>query len=83
MPLVAVGSGTIMQRDCIWKNLSPGEWRDKLPRGMPLLRWHLSFKVSDDPAVAAAIAYALLTRGCGINAEISYSAGALDVLENG
>jgi hypothetical protein len=46
-------------------------------------RWHLSFEVSDDPATAAAIAYALLTRGCGISGEITYSAGALDVLENG
>jgi len=45
--------------------------------------WHLSFQVSEDPSIAATIAYALLTRGCGINGEISYSAGALDVLENG
>jgi hypothetical protein len=44
--------------------------------------WNLSFEVSDDPKVAASIAYALLTRGCGVTGEITYSAGALDVLEN-
>jgi hypothetical protein len=53
------------------------QWDDRDVQGSR----HLSFQVSDDPAVAAAIAYALLTRGCGLTGEIIYSAGALDVLE--
>jgi hypothetical protein len=44
-------------------------------------RWMLNFETPNDPATAAAVAYALLTRGCGIAGEIIYSAGALDVLE--
>jgi hypothetical protein len=45
--------------------------------------WHLSFETPDDPSKAAAIAYALLSRGCGLAREVTYSAGALDVLEEG
>jgi hypothetical protein len=43
--------------------------------------WIVGFKMPDNPSEAAAVAFALLTRGCGLSGEITYSAGALDVLE--